>query len=110
MRKTSPLSPGIQLLIQKLTERFHPRKVLLFGSYAYGAPHAGSDIDILVIVPTPPKRQEAWKIAAELGRNLSVPLQLVFMSPEEFEETKDVVGGIAYPAYHWGKMLYEADS
>ena len=31
------------------------------------------------------------------------------MSPEEFEETKDVVGGIAYPAAHWGKPLYEAN-
>jgi hypothetical protein len=37
-------------------------------------------------------------------------VQLIFMSPEEFEETKDVVGGIAYPAAHWGKSLYEADS
>ena len=36
------------------------------------------------------------------------PLQLVFMSPEEFEETKDVVGGVAYPASHGGTSLYEA--
>ena len=27
---------------------------------------------------------------------------------DEFEETKDVVGGLAYPAHHWGMVLYEA--
>ncbi|RKY69990.1 MAG: nucleotidyltransferase domain-containing protein, partial [Candidatus Latescibacterota bacterium] len=36
-----------------------------------------------------------------------IPLQIFFMSSEEFEETKDVVGGLAYPAHHWGMVLYE---
>jgi hypothetical protein len=39
-----------------------------------------------------------------------LPLQIVFMSPEEFEETKEVVGGLAYPAYQRGKILHEEDA
>jgi hypothetical protein len=30
------------------------------------------------------------------------------MSSERFEETKNIVGGIAYPARKYGRVLYEA--
>jgi len=30
------------------------------------------------------------------------------ISSERFEETKDIVGGIAYPANKYGRILYEA--
>jgi len=102
--------PDIRPLVQQIADRFHPRKVILFGSYAYGEPHKESDLDLLVIVPDPPQRQEAQGITSELGKGYPVPLQIVFMSPEEFEETKEVVGGLAYPVHHWGKVLHEEDS
>jgi hypothetical protein len=30
------------------------------------------------------------------------------MAPERFEETKYVIGGLAYPANKYGKVIYEA--
>jgi hypothetical protein len=30
------------------------------------------------------------------------------MSAERFEETKNIIGGIAYPAHKYGRVLYEA--
>ncbi len=36
---------------REIAERFHPKKIILFGSYAYGTPHADSDVDLLVIMP-----------------------------------------------------------
>ena len=99
--------PNIQKVLQKIIEKFRPEKVILFGSYAYGEPHEGSDLDLLVVTPKPPPREEAWKVTYELGKHLPIPLQIFFMSSEEFEETKDVVGGLAYPAHHWGMVLYE---
>lgn len=97
----------IQKVVNQIVERFHPQKVILFGSYAYGEPHEGSDVDLLVVMPNPPRRKEAWKLVKDLEKDFPVPLQIIFMSPEEFEETKDVVGGIAYPAHQWGIVLYE---
>jgi len=102
------LKEGISRVVQQIVEQFRPQKVILFGSYAYGEPHEGSDLDLLVVTPKPPSREEAWKVTYELGKHLPIPLQIFFMSPEEFEETKDVVGGLAYPAHHWGMALYEA--
>ena len=39
------LLPFLNLLVEK----FEPEKVFLFGSYAYGNPNAGSDVDLLVV-------------------------------------------------------------
>ena len=110
MDRTVPSADLLQLqeLVQHIVQRLHPHKVLLFGSHAYGQPHEGSDVDLLVVVPNPPPRRERWKVASEFRPYSARPLQLVFISHEEFEETKDIVGGIAYPAAHWGKPLYEA--
>lgn len=107
--RTVTTSEGIQKVVQQIAKLFHPEKLILFGSYAYGEPHEGSDIDFLVVVPHPPSRKEAWRVAHEFRQELSLPVQIIFMSTEEFEETKEVVGGLAYPAHHWGRVLYEAN-
>jgi nucleotidyltransferase-like protein len=36
---------------RRVAERFQPERIILFGSYAYGQPHADSDVDILVVMP-----------------------------------------------------------
>ncbi len=41
----------IRRYARQIADCFHPEKIILFGSYAYGTPHAGSDVDILVIMP-----------------------------------------------------------
>jgi predicted nucleotidyltransferase len=95
-------------VVQRVIARFCPEKILLYGSFAYGNPHADSDFDLLVVLPNPPAREVGWEVAREL--RLNHRLEMVFMSTQEFEETKDVVGGLAYPANHWGKVLHESAS
>ena len=41
---------------------FHPDKIILFGSYAYGTPHADSDVDILVVMPCRNELDQAVRI------------------------------------------------
>jgi len=33
---------------------------------------------------------------------------IIVMATERFEESKGVIGGIAYPANKYGKVIYEA--
>ncbi|HJS18165.1 MAG TPA: nucleotidyltransferase domain-containing protein [Anaerolineales bacterium] len=35
----------------RIARQFHPHKIILFGSYAYGKPTEDSDVDLLVIMP-----------------------------------------------------------
>jgi predicted nucleotidyltransferase len=41
----------IRRFARDVAEKFHPDKIILFGSQAYGTPHEDSDVDILVVMP-----------------------------------------------------------
>jgi predicted nucleotidyltransferase len=105
---TARLPQGLDGVVRELAGRFRPERLILFGSYAFGRPHAASDIDLLVVVSDPPPREEVWRVAQELGSRLAAPLQIIVMTPREYEETREVVGGLASPAHHRGIPLYEA--
>ena len=74
--------------LRVLVEQFHPQQVILFGSYAYGAPNEHSDVDLLIIkeLEQSPVREaisvrKAWRpIRASIG---SLPFDLVVSSPAD---------------------------
>jgi uncharacterized protein len=39
----------IEPYLRVIVERFHPERIILFGSYAYGEPDEHSDFDLLVV-------------------------------------------------------------
>jgi len=43
----------IRALAKLVAEKFDPEEIILFGSHAYGKPHAWSDVDLLVVMDTP---------------------------------------------------------
>jgi uncharacterized protein len=43
---------AIKRFARQIAAKFHPDKIILFGSYAYGTPHNESDVDLLVIMRT----------------------------------------------------------
>ena len=52
----------IRKFVREVADRFHPEKIILFGSYAYGTPHEDSDVDILVVMPARNQGDMAFKI------------------------------------------------
>lgn len=46
-----PTNGEIQRLTETLVREFHPQKVILFGSRAYGTARPDSDVDFLVVLP-----------------------------------------------------------
>lgn len=85
-----------------------PEKVILFGSAATGSMTADSDLDLLVIEDGfSNEREESLRLRSAL-RDFDVPIDIFAMTSERFEETKEVIGGLAYPANKYGKVIYEA--
>jgi len=39
--------------------------------------------------------------------DLSHPFDIIVMPTEIFEESKEVIGDIAYPAHKYGRIIYE---
>lgn len=44
-RVAGQIEPYLRIIV----ERFHPERIILFGSYAYGQPDEHSDLDLLII-------------------------------------------------------------
>ena len=83
------------------------RRVLLYGSRARGTATSESDFDLLVIETDPVSKREEMRRLREAVADFSVPVDVWVMGETEFEETKSVIGGLAYPAYKYGVALYE---
>jgi len=94
-------------IVEKIKKEYQPKKVILFGSYAYGEPTEDSDLDILIVTERCLDHGESYKMQQRLLRDFSVPVQLICVSDEEFEETKNIIGGVTYPASKYGEVLYE---
>src|SRR5262245_25542514 len=70
----------IRRFARQVAERFQPEKIILFGSYAYGTPHADSDVDILVVMPARHQHTQAARIRWEVPA--SFPMDLIVRTPE----------------------------
>src|SRR5271166_4976464 len=72
-------APGVPLrairqLARQIAERFHPDKIILFGSHAYGTPHVDSDVDLLVIMPAHNQHAQAVRIRGALPAPFAMDL------------------------------------
>ena len=83
------------------------RRVVLYGSRAIGGAGPHSDFDILVVEAGPVAKQEEMVRVRRILGDLPFSIDVWVMSQEEFEETKDVIGGLAYPAHKYGVVLHE---
>lgn len=76
--------------LRVLQDQFHPERVVVFGSYAYGSPDKDSDVDILVIKPIEQSRLKD-KIAIRsawwplLRSSAPISFDLMLAEPKECE-------------------------
>jgi predicted nucleotidyltransferase len=94
---------------KRLAEQFHPDRIILFGSYARGTADEHSDVDFLVITEQA-MRENRLRMMTDMDRalgGLGIAKDIVVLTPEEFEEDKDIPGTIARYAAKEGKLLYE---
>ncbi len=95
-------------IVARVCSASSPDRIILFGSAASGQMNRDSDVDLLILTAeSRPLRQIQSDVRMALF-GLELPVDLVVMRPEQFESSKDVIGGIAYPAAQSGKVVYEA--
>jgi predicted nucleotidyltransferase len=81
--------------------------IILFGSAAAGDMTRNSDIDLLVVLEQRPKNSlEAHGRIHRTLRGLGYAFGVFRISRKEFEETKEIFGGIAYPAQRFGRVIH----
>ncbi len=97
----------LEQIVATIVQLAHPDRVILFGSAATGEMTADSDLDLLVVErQVTNTRQESIRLRAAL-EDVPYPIDVIVMSRQWFDDTKNVIGGIAYPAHKYGRVLYE---
>lgn len=82
----------MQIVIRQITDRivqeYKPKKIILFGSYAWGTPHRDSDIDLLIVKETAERPidrcVEVRKMISELTK--FIPMDIIVVTPAEFDK------------------------
>lgn len=96
----------IQKMVELIVERFHPEKIILFGSHARGEAGPDSDVDLLIVMPVKGSRREkAVQIGVAL-HDIRAPKDIIVTTPENFEWRKEISGTIERPADREGMVLY----
>lgn len=103
----SVVQKKIEEMVRRIVERFHPQRIILFGSYARGQAEPDSDVDLLVVMPVSgSKRRMAVEIDLALA-GMGLPKDIIIVTPEEMARSRDIIGTIVYPAVREGKVMYD---
>ena len=95
-------------LVRRVLTVARPDRIILFGSAATGRMTMDSDIDLLVVEPAPANTHERRVAIRGAVGDIGYPVDVIVMRTERFERTKRFIGGIAYPANKYGRVIYEA--
>jgi predicted nucleotidyltransferase len=93
----------IRAYCRVVAREFRPKKIILFGSYAYGKPTLDSDVDLAVVMPF--RGRDIHMMGKIRGRvGAPFPMDLLVWSPERAQRgdffTREVLTR--------GKVMYEA--
>lgn len=97
----------IEEACQAIVEAFHPQRVILFGSHAYGSPGPDSDMDFLVIMPFEgsPIRKAA-EVSLRIPRRS--PVDVLVRTPEQVQERLALNDFFMREIIEKGLVLYDA--
>ena len=99
----------LQEIVKRIVSAINPKKIILFGSWAYGKPRKGSDLDILVIVDklsTSSRREERIKIRTLL-QDIMIPQDIIVATTKDVEEWKNVPQAFITKIIKKGRVIYE---
>jgi predicted nucleotidyltransferase len=99
----------IELAVKKLAEVYEPTAIFIYGSFAWGKPGAGSDLDLLVVVDQSEEKpyKRILKGLKSL-RGLKIPKDILVYTKKEFEEMAKHRASLCYKIKHEGIKAYEA--
>ena len=103
--RVTPMS-AIHRFARQIVKRFHPEKIILFGSYACGTPTPDSDVDLLVVMRTRNQVEQAVRIDEAIAER-GFPLDLLVRTPKTLADRLRWGDCFLQEIVTQGKVLYE---
>lgn len=100
----------VDAAVQHIVENYRPIRIILFGSASRHEAHAGSDIDLLVVMDTAKriKEQEA-EIYLSMPR-IGAPVDILVITPQELDRQCRNPYSAIHSIVEEGRTIYSSDS
>jgi len=100
----------LKSMTETIVDEVNPDEVILFGSHARGTERAGSDVDLLVVMPDAEEtRRHRRRVTGRLYRRLAafpVSKDILVYTQGEVERWRGVPGHIVATSLSEGRQLY----
>ena len=107
MKRKDLLQEELFRITEILTRKYHPQKIILFGSFANERIKRWSDLDIAIVKNTQKRFMDRLKEVALLTQP-KVGVDFLVYTPEEFEEMKKNSFFFQEEIFRKGNVIYEA--
>ena len=102
----SSISQLLSEITRRITQGLHPKKVILFGSYAYGTPTSDSDLDLLIIMESRDRPSERIRKVSDLFEPRPLPMDFVVLTPSELRRRLSGFDPFLEEILKKGRLLY----
>src|SRR5262249_34097366 len=97
----------LRRVVGRYVRAFAPQRIVLFGSYAKGTNHSGSDVDLLVVADVREGAARHLRRARQLAADCFPPVDVVFATPEEVAGAATAASPFLLSILGSGVTLYE---
>lgn len=94
----------VKRILKMILSEIEPRAIFLFGSAARNELTDQSDIDLLIVMPSDTAIKSARKKIAKIRQQFGVPVDLVWMTTEEYQR-RISIGGLAQVVHEEGVLI-----
>ena len=100
------LQNKIQTIVNQIVKKYHPEKIILFGSLVAGKTHKWSDADLIVVKSTNKKFSDRiGEVSSIVDHDL--PIDFLVYTPNEFAKMSSSNYFMRDEILKKGKVLYE---
>ena len=98
----------IERYCDAIAREFKPRRIVVFGSYAYGQATEDSDVDLMVVMPFSKKRRIRPSLAIRQRIAAGFPVDILVREPSEIARRLRCGDSFITEVITRGKVMYEA--
>ena len=100
--------PDIKRYCDEIAAAFKPRRIILFGSHAYGQPNEDSDVDVLVVMPKSRCVRRGTAVKIRLKVDADFPVDVLVRGEAEVERRVRQRDMFMTHITSKGRVIYEA--
>src|SRR3989344_2305604 len=75
----------LEEVTDRIVNEYKPKKIILFGSFAWGTPHKDSDFDLFIIKDTDERRIDREREVQKILWGTKFPVDILVYTSEEVE-------------------------